>query len=169
MVTNPSFSEPISPRDNCLARAGRASTSSSSLVTWDRRCSPTGVRATFRLGTLEERHLELLLQCEDGLAQRWLRHAEPLGGAPEVQLLRYRHEKLQPTKIHLFPHSLRQRSGRFPLNTSIHQGYFGIADRPTRFARLPLPARKRHRPASLASIQSLSDFFRFEPRIPRFR
>ena len=48
----------------------------------------------------EELGLAFLFELPDLLAQRGLRHVEPLGGSVEVQFFRYCDEQFQATKVH---------------------------------------------------------------------
>ena len=67
---------------------------------------PGGRQRDLACCALEQRHTELALQLLDRAGQRRLRHAEPLGRAPEVQLFRDRHEDPELPRLQLI-HALR--------------------------------------------------------------
>ncbi|WP_254665314.1 hypothetical protein [Stenotrophomonas sp. HMSC10F06] len=60
-----------------------------------RRCQRDAAR-----GALEQRGSDGALQLADGLAQRRLRHVQPLGGAIEVQLLGHGNELLEQAGLY---------------------------------------------------------------------
>jgi hypothetical protein len=59
-----------------------------------------------RAGAGEQPHAGLQLQPRDLLAQRRLRHVQPLRGTPEVQLVGQRDERTQQPRVHTHARSL---------------------------------------------------------------